>query len=306
MATKSLLVLLCFEKGAVMRKFSRLQPAAAGIYFLAVIGILMFTSSPVLRLISLIFGVTSAVLMRIFRAPLKDFGFYLLIFAAISLSNPLFVHRGSTPLFYINDRPFTLEALVYGADMALMLISALVWFRIFSQIMTSDKLNALFGRSFSSVAAVMTLVLRYVPTFKRRYYEIRSAQKTAGFLCEDDFFSRVKSELNVFFSLAVSSLELSANTADSMKARGFLLSPHTELRKKELGGSDFFLIILSFLTASTVIFFGISGSSVCEFYPALQLKNSFVCDIFYAFLCAVPIIFEVRERVKWRFCNVKI
>jgi energy-coupling factor transport system permease protein len=276
------------------------------VYFLTVIGAAMFVSNPILRLIALVFAVVNGGFARIFRSPLKDFSFYLLIFVIITLSNPLFVRRGSTPLFYINERPFTLEAMLYGADMAVMLISTLIWFRIFSQIMTSDKISALFGRHFSSIGIVLTLVLRFVPTFKRRFGEIRSAQTAAGFLSGETFFQRVRSELNVFFSLTASSLELSAGTADSMKARGFSVFPHTDLHKKTPCLSDIFTLTICVLTAFAVIFFGINGSSSGSFYPVIQIKNNIFCDILYAILCALPTIFEVKERLKWHFCGVKI
>lgn len=288
-----------------MRTLLRAQPAAVGCFFLAVIGAAMFMTDPILRLVSLLFGISGGALMRIFRDPAKDMRFYLLIFAVLTLTNPLFVHRGNTVLFYINGRAFALEALIYGADMALSLISVLIWFRIFSEIMTADKINSLFGRHFSPLATVFTLVLRYVPTFKRRYFEIQSAQKTAGFLCGETFFQRVRAQLNVFFSLAVSSLELSVRTADSMNARGFSVSGHTDLMKNKWRAPDFFLLAFSIFTPGILIFGSISGGLQCGFYPVFRYSPEPIPIIFYAALCSLPTIFEAKERLKWRFCNAK-
>lgn len=289
-----------------MRTFLRAQPAAVGCFFLVIIGGAMFITDPILRIISLFFGILGGALMRIFREPVKDMRFYLFIFAALTLTNPLFVHRGNTVLFYINGRAFTFEALIYGADMSVSLISMLIWFRLFSEIMTSDKINSLFGRHFSPIATVFTLVLRYVPTFKKRYYEIQSAQKTAGFLCGETFFQRVRAQLNVFFSLAVSSLELSVRTADSMNARGFSLSGHTDLMKNRWRAQDFFVLAFSVITLAVLITVSVFGGSRCGFYPVFRCRPEPFTIIFYAALCSLPAIFEVKERLKWRCCNAEI
>lgn len=272
--------------------------------FLAVIGAAMFCSDPTVRAAALIFGISGGAAMRIFAEPKKDAVFYLALFAAVTLTNPLFVHRGATALFYVNGRAFTLEALLYGADQAAAMICALIWFRIFSAVMTSEKIGALFGGS-SSLAATLTLVLRYVPTFKKRYREISSAQKTAGFLCGETFLGRVRSRLNVFFSLAESSLELSVRTADSMRARGYMLPRRAEPAKKQAEPADILAVLMSVTAAAALIISAVSEKSYCGFYPRFRFKTDPVSDCLYAAVCALPTFFEIKERIKWRCCNAK-
>jgi energy-coupling factor transport system permease protein len=289
-----------------MRFFMRLKPAAAGIYFAAVIGTVMFVTSPTLRIISLVGGILGGILLRIFRKPLSDFRFYLTVFALVTLSNPLFVHRGSTVLFYLNERAVTLESLLYGANNSLSLISALIWFRIFSEVMTSAKIGSLFGGRCSVLSLLLTLVLRYVPDFKVRYAEIKSAQKTAGFMTGDTFFERVRSHLNVFLSLTESSLELAVRTAMSMNARGGLSQNRTDINGGGFTLADISVTGFSAAEAAVLIAMCVSGKIYCDFYPTFVAENSLAVCVIYAFLCVLPAICEIKERVKWRLSAVKI
>ena len=45
----------------------------------------------------------------------------------IAVTNPLFSRNGATALFFVGDIPYTLEALVYGAVFAEMLMASLLW-----------------------------------------------------------------------------------------------------------------------------------------------------------------------------------
>ncbi|MGN0633181.1 MAG: energy-coupling factor transporter transmembrane component T family protein [Oscillospiraceae bacterium] len=283
-----------------MRLFSRIKPSVLLVYFICVIGTSVFLQSPHIHVISLFFAVMTCSFFGLFRQPLRDIRFYTTIMLVITLSNPLFVTKGSTAIFYINNRPYTLEALLYGLDSSISLLSAIVWFRCFSEIFTSEKIGSLLGGgALSSVGTVFTLTMRWVPSFKRRYSEIRLAQRTAGFFSGDTFLQRIRSELNVFFTLAVSSLELSAGVADSMRARGSQLGGKTFINRRNLRFFDVLLILLSVLAMAAVILFAANGRLFSRFYPSVSISADPLPLIFYSLLCAVPSIFQVREVIKW-------
>lgn len=52
-----------------------------------------------------------------------------------------------TPLFFLNGNAVTLEAILYGLDIAVMLVAVMYWFKCYNHIMTSEKVLFLFGRA---------------------------------------------------------------------------------------------------------------------------------------------------------------
>ena len=47
--------------------------------------------------------------------------------ALAAITNPVFAHNGATPLFFVGDIAFTLEALLYGAAFGAMLAASVMW-----------------------------------------------------------------------------------------------------------------------------------------------------------------------------------
>ena len=60
--------------------------------------------------------------------------FYLLMGVAVMVINPLLNRRGSHVLFYMFNRPITLEATLYGMVMAFSLMSILILFIGFQKL----------------------------------------------------------------------------------------------------------------------------------------------------------------------------
>lgn len=284
-----------------MRTLRYIRPGAACLYFIAVIGGTVFVSAPLIRIISLVFAALSAVSCGLAKAPLRDSRFYLIVGAAVMFLNPVIVTYGSTPLFMLGSRPYTLEALLYGCCNAMALIAVMLWFRLFTAVLTSDRINAMLRRPmFSSAASVFTLTLRYVPEMKRRYADIRQARKMSGYRAGETYFMRIKADLDDFFSLTAASLELSAVTADSMKARGYALKPHTFIGDRPVSAGDVLFSAVSVAAAAYEAVCRYSGSLYAVFYPVIRQKCPVSCTVCFGALCSLPFIFAVKEEVKWR------
>lgn len=288
-----------------MKKFSRLNSGVLFLYFLSVIGITMFTQNVYLRAISVMISLLNACLFDVITDFFKDFRFYLSVFLVITISNPLFVHRGNTVLFYLKNTPITLEAIAYGANFSLSMIAVLVWFRIFSKLMTAEKINEILGKRFATVGMIAVLTLRYVPEFKRRFAGIAAAQRSAGLICEDTWFEKVKSYLKIFMSLAEFSLEKSANTAISMNARGYSLHNHTQISHKKLQFNELLVLILTLVITVCVMIFSLNHKLLTSFYPIIKVDFSVIPTILFTILTLVPTFFELEDRLKWHLSNAK-
>lgn len=288
-----------------MKKFSRLNSGVLFLFFLSVIGITMFTQNVFLHAISVAISLLNACFFDVITDFFKDFRFYLIVFFVITISNPLFVHRGNTVLFYVKNTPITLEAIAYGANFSLLLIAVLVWFRIFSKLMTAEKINEILGKRFATVGMIASLTLRYVPEFKRRFAEIADAHRSAGLICEDTWFEKVKSYLKIFMSLAEFSFEKSANTAVSMNARGYLLHKRTQISHRKFQFDELLVLILTLVITVCVIVFSLTHKLSTSFFPTFKTDFSMLPTILFTILTLIPTSFELEDRLKWHLSNAK-
>jgi energy-coupling factor transport system permease protein len=288
-----------------MRSFENSNPIVITLYFLSVIGILMFSQNPILLLLGFL-GSFFYTLIRSRRIPV----FYLFLFILLTLANPLMSHNGKTVLFVINDSPITLEALVYGAVSAGILITVLCLFRIFSEIMTRDKLLYVFGSLSPKLALILSMGLRYVPLFRERAKKISESQLALGLYKEENIFDKIKSDLRVFSILITWALENGITTADSMSARGYGKRRRTYFSLFKFRKSDSLLLILTILCSALTLIGMAMGTLDFIFYPTLKFGNLTPLGIAaysaYGLLSVLPIILETEERLRWKYLQSKI
>lgn len=292
-----------------MRAFADYNPIALFFYFAAAAGITMFCRDPVIALLSLA-GSVLLFLLRAKKSEAKTHLFSIFLFAASALINPLVSHNGVTVLFVLNDNPVTLEALIYGAVTGTMLVSALYWFRTFSDIMTSDRLLYLFGALSPKAALILSMALRYIPLFARRTREVRQARKGMGLDRGGSIPERLRSGLAVFSIMLTWTLEDGIVTADSMSARGYDVGRRTHFSVYRFRRGDALLLAASLLLSATVISGEALGTLDFVFYPALGAITPspaalavYVC---FGALAFMPSILDITEKTRWNCLQSKI
>ena len=110
-----------------MKAFGGYHPAVTFTYFISVLLTAMFVWNPVIQLTALLGGIMFSLMLVRKKAILSDMGFYLPLFLLVAVTNPLFSHNGVTPLFFMNGNPVTLEAVVYGVFISVMVVGVLFW-----------------------------------------------------------------------------------------------------------------------------------------------------------------------------------
>ena len=128
-----------------MKAFANYHPAVLLLYFLSVLLVGMFVTNPVIQPTMLLGAVLFCIMCTPSCRSAGGIAFYVSMFLLVAVTNPLFSHNGVTPLFYLNGNPVTLEAFVYGAAIAVMVVGVMLWCRCYSAVMTSDKFLYLFG-----------------------------------------------------------------------------------------------------------------------------------------------------------------
>lgn len=292
-----------------MQTLEALNPIATAIYFVAVSGIAMLCTDPLLLFISLC-GALLLFFLRNGARGMRTHAAYLLLFAVTALINPLVSHNGVTVLFVLNNSPITLEALLYGVTASAMIIAVLYWFRSFSQIMSSDKLLYIFGKLSPKLSLVLSMGLRYVPLFVAQMRRVSEAQTALGLYKDGNIIDKTRGRLRVFSVTVTWALENGIVTADSMTARGYGLSGRTHFSLFGFHRRDvlFIIAVLALFTVTCIC--AATGAIGFEFYPSLipaeQTPFSAAGYISYGILAILPSAIEVKEKIKWKYLKSKI
>lgn len=293
-----------------LKSFATIHPAVLMVYFLSEIVISMFSTNPIILGVGLVGGLLFFLMIQDVKVFLKDLTFYIPMFLLITIINPLFSHNGVTPLFFMNGNPVTMEAIIYGMDIALMLMAVIYWCKCYSLIMTTDKFLYLFGKAIPKFSLVLSMSLRFIPLFKEKLHEIRNVQSSIGLYDRKGFVNKIASELKVFSALITWSLENSVETASSMKARGYGLKGRTHFSMYKFRSRDLIYLL------AIVIFFGIvivgmaMGVTDFSFYPEISNFNFGISQIIvyisFALLSFIPFVSEVWEVIVWKYSVSKI
>lgn len=293
-----------------MSAFSKTHPLAALAYFAAVLSVGMFSSNPVIQLITLAGGILFCAMLTNAETKKRDLLFYLPMMVIITVTNPLFSHNGVTPLFFLNGNPVTAEAIAYGAQIAVMTASVMLMCKAFSIIITSEKLVYLFGRITPRLALILSTALRYIPMLRRQAAKISRTQKALGLYATESYADRLKSGIKVMSVLIGWSLETAIETARSMKARGYGLKGHTDYSDFRFKKSDFALLLFCLALWSAVIAGTATGALDFEYYPTISAVPTgtfpIICYAAQACLAFLPFIIETEELIKWNCFRSKI
>ncbi|MBO4697883.1 MAG: hypothetical protein J5643_11515 [Lachnospiraceae bacterium] len=289
--------------------YERIHPAVLVAYVLSVTIPAMFSLNPVLHIAAF----SGAVLFLILTEPeppkvrtvLWLSGLFLLVVAV----NPLFSHRGQTELFFLNGHAITLESILYGVRNALCVLSVLLWCRIFNQMVSSEKLLALLGRSFPKTALLLSSSLRLVPLLRNRASQMRDTQKELGLYGNGEMADRITGGAKVFSMIVTWSLDHATAVSSSMKARGYGLKGRTTYTPYRFRKAD--ALRLSLILAADAVLIGIlaSGKLAFQFYPALSMESGPVTMfglILYCLLVTAAAFTEGKNRIQWDYYRSKI
>lgn len=159
--------------------FSDCHPAVNVTFYMSAFMMGMCFVHPLFLICSFCLSMTYAALVK--RHWIRDLTGMIGLFLILTILNPLFNTGGEKILFTLwNGRPYTWEALCYGAALSARFVTVLMWFATWNQVMTDDKLQYCIGRLAPSVALILTMVFRLVPEFQRKCGQISGARRCIG------------------------------------------------------------------------------------------------------------------------------
>lgn len=275
-------------------------------YFTLVLMFSMFFMHPVYLTVSLLCAAAFSIRLSGKSALRPQLKFLLPTVLAVALINPAFSHAGVTILAYLpSGNPLTLESIVYGTAAAVMLAAVILWFSCFNVVMTTDKFVYLFGRVIPAMSLVLSMAFRFVPRFAAQFREVSEAQRCIGRdLSEGSAVERIKKAASIVSIMVTWSLENAAQTADSMKSRGYGLSGRTAFSVYCLDGRDKALLVWLLLCGFYIACGWAAGGIEFHYYPMITgaqlgaFQLSFM--LAYLLLCLTPIVLDAVEDIKWK------
>lgn len=293
-------------------RFSYYHPVINFTFFIGAILFGMILMHPGFLLCSLLLSMSYYMTVKGTRGIKFLTGMLPLLFV-LSVVNPLFNTYGEHVLFYYwNGRPYTLEALTYGAVLAAMMVSVLVWFACYNEVMTSDKFLFLFGKLAPSVTLTITMVLRLIPAYKSKVKQMNGARRCIG-KGGDTGTTKEKLAHSVVLLSALTSwaLEGSVITADSMQSRGYGCGKRTAFSMYRFEKKDKLLLAIMGLLVSSLIVCCMHGAASAEYTPVFAVSNwrdPYVkAGLFsYAAFLAIPSVVNIWEEIKWHSLKSKI
>ena len=291
--------------------FSTYHPAVNFIFFCAVIGFAIFIMHPVFLAVALAASfVYAAVLMG--KGMVKFFLLGMIpVIAVVTVVNMLTNPRGDTVLFYTKYSQITMEATVYGLMTGILLASVMMWFICFGKVMTGDKLMYIFGRMIPAASMIFTMVMRFIPAYRKQIAKISEAQKGMGkSLTDGKAADRARHGMKIVSIMFTWALENSIETADSMRARGDGAKNRSTFSLYRFDRRDA-VALACVVSMSVAVLTGLAtGLGSMEFYPHIAMPEAggtgaFVYAV-YVLLCFMPAMMQIKEVITWRYLRSRI
>ncbi len=310
--------------------FKGYHPLVNVLFFISIIAFGMLLRHPVYLVISFISSTAYYLKLSGKDGRKTVFRFLLPMLLFVVIINSFFNHYGVTTLFILpSGNNFTFEALVMGIISGITVVSVIQWFFCCNEVVTEDKFMHIFGRILPKGALVVSMILRFVPLYRRRYKEISQARKCMGLNGTDSFICKMKNTFKNIGILVSWSFENAIETADSMKARGYGLKGRTYYSRFQWHTGDTLALILLVLFDALIIFGLVSNSAYCIYNPYVIINQpseigttyiinelnltinpfgflSIISLIAFTLLCFLPLTIDLKEDIKWHRLQSKI
>ncbi len=311
--------------------FKGCHPAVNMLFYISVLVFGMMFSHPVCLAVSL--AASLAYYLKIKgRSAAKTFCCYLLpMLLIVVIINSIFSHYGVTVLTTLpGGNNLTFEAIINGVVTGFVVVSVILWFFTYNEVVTADKFMFIFGKIIPQIALIISMALRFVPMYGNRLKEIADAQRGIGKdYRQGNITERIKNGSAIIVILVTWALENAIETADSMRARGYGLKGRRTYTRFIWQSSDTVNIIILILIDILLISGAVFGTLKCFYNPMITINPSsdfgvsyFINELnltvnplsafgyavlsAYILLCFLPIIIDLKEDIKWHSLKSKI
>ena len=291
--------------------FSKRHPMVNFMFFLGAIGFGVMIQHPVYLIAGFLCSAGYYLLLN-GRKGMKNLLWMGLFFTVMTAVNPLFNIYGKTVLFSVFGRPYTLEAVYYGAAIACALVVMLIWFGCYHVVLTSDKFTCLFGDLIPALSLLLVMVLRLIPNLMRKAKQFLGARKCIGMGGSENAPPKEKlmSGMTIVSALTDWALEGSVVTGDAMRSRGYGAAKRTSFVIYRMTGIDVGLLVTQCVLIAAVFTVVFTGGIRAEYTPDFYIAPvKGIHALGFAAYCGyllIPTILHIKETMQWHISRSKI
>ena len=285
--------------------FEKSHPAVNFIYFAAVIAGTILFQHPVFLAISFF----SAVAYSIKRNHWKSVGFNCILLplvAAFAFYYSSYTHFGVTVLQQnMIGNNITLESLVYGFVLGIIVASVLIWFSCVFSIFTTDKVVYLFGKASPKLSLFLAILLRMIPRIKKEAKKINTAQQGIGKGAnQGNLWQRVGNCIRIFSMLITWTIDSLTIASESMRSRGSSLKGRTAFSIYRFDNRDRAVVIGMFTCLTAVLMAMILKQTDILYDPRIIFPTvtvgSYLFYAAYAVFCLMPLGLELWTEYRFK------
>jgi energy-coupling factor transport system permease protein len=148
------------------------------------------------------------------------------------------------------------------------------------------------------------MTLRFVPQCRRKFQAIREGQRCLGQANDGALLHKTRQTAHALSILITWSLEDAADTASSMKSRGYGLPGRSSFSIYRFENRDLAVLAWMIGCGALVLGFGLSGALAWRYYPTVKgaplTASQLLALLCHAFLCLTPVYLSAREGLRWK------
>ena len=285
--------------------FEKCHPAVNFIYFTTVIAGMIVFQHPIFLLITF----ASAFIYSIKRNGWKALVFNIILIpcvVAFAFYYSSYNHFGITVLQQnMIGNNITLESLVYGFVLGLVIAGVLIWFSCVYSVFTTDKVVYLFGKVSPRLSLFLSIILRMVPRIKKEAKKINTAQRGIGRGAnQGNIFQRLRNSIRIFSMLITWTIDSLTLVSESMRSRGSSLRGRKAFSIYRFDNRDRAYVITLF-TCLTLIIMGVLLKQTDILYdPRIRMNPVTGMSYFfyagYCVFCLMPLMLELWTEYQFK------
>ena len=287
--------------------FSKCHPAVNFLFFAGAIGASVMIQHPAYLIAGIVTGAVYYLLLN-GRKGWKTILGLLPLFLFLTAINPVFNTYGENPLFYLFGKPYTREALCYGAAIAAVFVTMILWFGCYNKVLTSDKFTSLFGNLIPSISLLLLMVFRMVPNLMRKATQFASARKCIGKGAGENATAKEKVQdgMTILGALTSWALEGSVTTGDSMRSRGYGTARRSSFMLYTMRGKDWGLLVILPVLLALVAVAACFGQMAATYTPEFSIAPLSWGIVPYTLYLLIPTVLHTKETILWHISRSRI
>lgn len=277
-------------------RFQAQHPLVALLYYCELFAALFLFDSLFYTAVILIWMTPLACRMVGARRALRILGGALVLGGLLLALNPLLNSEGIHILFYLGERPVTMESLLYGVHNLLLIAALLILFPSLNVLLDSERILFLFSRLMQTSALILSMAMRFVPLLTRRARELRQLHRQEG----GSLPARLRHAGKLLGALLDWTMEEGMQSARTLRARGYGAKSRSfycvfRFTARDAGASIFLLAGLGLLIGLRIF-----GAGKWLYFPAFDaprmdfLQAAGLCAL--CLVCGYPFLLEAGSR----------